>query len=628
MNQPPDETPASPGAPAARLAAWSEAVSRLDRALARVVRAAAAIGVAPPTGAEWYELLRHKLVPQLSGEPVVVAAVVGGTNLGKSALFNTLIGEPASGVSPLAAGTRHPVCVAPPDAAREEILSRLFEGFNLRPWRSSDDPLSTDEEDWLFWRVGRDAPPRLLTLDTPDIDSDVEVNWRRADRVRQAADVLVAVLTQQKYNDAAVKRFFRKAAEADKSVYVVFNQVDMAQDAAYWPLWLETFTTETHARPEGVFVVPYDRAAAAERRLATFDVGRDGRSPPRAASLRDELANLRFEAIKRRALAGAVAGVVDPARGARVYLDRVRAASGDFAAASRTLSAAGTARVSWPVIPSAVLVEQIRLWWDEHRKPWSRQVHGFYRKVGTTLAWPLRAAWRAGGGVANDPLATFQARERAAVIEAVERLIDELERLSTSGNETLRPRLAALLAGAARERLLERVRAAHAALPALNDSYREFLRRELDRWGAENPKVIAFLQSLDHVAALARPAITVMLAVSGGLVAGDVVGQVAAHAASQTATHVATEAAIAGGITVGGEAVVNVAGEGIQQAAARLFRRLQAGYAESRAAWLAEWLGREFLGGLIDELNTGGGLAETADFREAETALAALSRLV
>ena len=49
--------------------------------------------------------------------------------------------------------------------------------------------------------------PNLVILDTPDVDSDAPVNWQRADAVRQAADVLVAVLTQQKYNDAAVKQF-------------------------------------------------------------------------------------------------------------------------------------------------------------------------------------------------------------------------------------------------------------------------------------------------------------------------------------------------------------------------------------------------------------------------------------
>ena len=65
------------------------------------------------------------------------------------------------------------------------------------------------------------VPENLLLLDTPDIDSDAPVNWRRADTIRRTADVLIAVLTEQKYNDAAVKQFFRMAVEADKPVGVI-----------------------------------------------------------------------------------------------------------------------------------------------------------------------------------------------------------------------------------------------------------------------------------------------------------------------------------------------------------------------------------------------------------------------
>ena len=133
-------------------------------------------------------------------------------------------------------------------------------------------------------------PPRLLLLDTPDIDSDAPVNWQLADIIRQASDVLIAVLTQQKYNDAAVKQFFRKAAEADKPIIVLFNQVDLVADREYWPLWLDTFAEEDGARPELVYVVPYDRRATATLELPFYPVGATGRelSKP-AGSLRDDL---------------------------------------------------------------------------------------------------------------------------------------------------------------------------------------------------------------------------------------------------------------------------------------------------------------------------------------------------
>ena len=209
---------------------------------------------------------------------------------------------------------------------------------------------------------------------------------------------------------------------------------------------------------------------------------------------------------------------------------------------------------------------------------------------------------------------------------AVEKLLDELDRLAQVGNDTLRPRLRQLLGGHARATLLARVEAAHENLAAVDEDYRAFLRAELDAWRQSNPRAVRFLQSLDHAAALARPAITVGLFFTGLHFAGDLVGQAAAHAASTTAAHVATEAAIAGGITGGGEALVSGTSEGVRQAAGRLFGRLQSRYAQQRAGWLAEWLERELLGDLLADLRRGAEVPEGAAFQEVETALAVLAK--
>ena len=64
--------------------------------------------------------------------------------------------------------------------------------------------------------------------------------------------------------------------------------------------------------------------------------------------------------------------------------------------------------------------------------------------------------------------------------EEAEKLVDELDRLSQVGNDTLRPRLLTLLGGNARQQLVARVRRAHEGLPALDDDYRQFLTTELD----------------------------------------------------------------------------------------------------------------------------------------------------
>ncbi|MBL9123662.1 MAG: hypothetical protein JNG90_08520, partial [Planctomycetaceae bacterium] len=302
----------------------------------------------------------------------------------------------------------------------------------------------------------------------------------------------------------------------------------------------------------------------------------------------------------------------------------IRAASGQFRAAADALSTAEMARVQWPPLPAEVLVDEIRSWWDAQRSPWSRRVHGFYRTVGRTAAWPLRAAWDALSVPSPDAVETFQRQERGAIVLAVEKLIDELDRLGQIGNDMLRPRLAALLTGDARRELLERVQASHDQLPPVDDDYREFLRSELDAWGGQNPKAINFLRSLDHVAAIARPAITVSLAVSGWVLAGGLVHEAAVQAATHTATELATEAAVAGGITGGGEILLGTTGEGLRRAAARLFGRLQTRYAEQRAAWLAHWLERELLGQTLAELREGAELPGRSEFQAVQQALVLL----
>ncbi len=601
-------------------------IKRLDRSLTDLEPVAARVGVAAPQGREWFDLLQNKLLPQVDTDPLLVVGIVGGTNIGKSVIFNHLAGEVASTASPLAAGTKHPICLVPPGVDDPAVLGRLFEQFELRPWTTPDDPLGDSPEDRLFWRASERMPPRLLLLDAPDVDSDVEVNWERARAIRQAADVLLAVLTQQKYNDAAVKQFFRAAVEADKPIVVLFNQVDLYADREFWPQWLATFRTATGAEPELVYVIPYDREAVKELALPFYSVGPDGRELPKeGTSLRDEMASLHFDAIKIRTFRGALSRVLDDERGLGEYLGSIRRAAGEFSAAAGALSATEMARVAWPSLPAGVLVDEIRQWWNTGRAEWSRRIHGFYRKLGQGVTWPVRAAWGAMTGPRADPLTLFQHQEREAIVLAVQKMLDELDRLARVGNETLRPRLMRLLGGRARESLLEHVQQAHERLPAVDDDYRTFLQSELDAWRAGNPRVVRFLQSLDHAAAIARPAITISLAVSGFVLAGDLVGQAAVQVAGDTAGQIATEAAIAGGITGGGEAALSTAGEGIQQAAARLFTRLQSGYAKKRADWLAGWLEDELLGGLLSDLRSGAKVSECEAFRAVEQAARTLT---
>lgn len=610
-------------------ASWTGQIKRLHLALGALAVEARIVGVEPPLDEEWYELLLHCLLPQADAEPVLVVAVTGGTNLGKSAIFNQLAGETASRVSPLAARTKHPVCLTPAntnssDEPTGERLARIFEGFELRSWQSPDDAITECDQDLLFWRTSDNVPPRLLLLDTPDIDSSAEVNWRRADTIRRTADVLIAVLTEQKYNDASVKQFFRKAVEADKPIVVVFNQCDLKDDQIYWPQWLDTFVAETGAKPELVYVVPKDRTAAAELGLPFYSVGPDGKRPAtEARSLREDLAALHFDAIKIRTFRGAVGQILDRTNGAPAYLDRIRRASDEFALAATVLAQDRIAGGEWPSLPTPLVVEEIRTWWDEKRDTFSRRIHGFYRQATALVVRGVKAGWSKVAGTAVDPMAAFHLREREAIARTVEATFDLLQRLAEGGNDVLRPRLQMLLKGNARADLLLRLRAAYDKLPAVSNDFREFMREELDAQYRQNPRTVKFLHSLDNCLAIGRPAITVAMFISGLSWTGA--DQAIMHMATTGVTEVVKETVITTTLTGAGDVAIAGVGETLQQQAARVFTRLQAGYTRLRAHWLAEWLHRELLGILVEELRRGAAVRNSAAIRDVEAAITALS---
>ncbi|MGO9110792.1 MAG: GTPase, partial [Thermoguttaceae bacterium] len=129
-------------------------ITQLTRSIETLAQSARRVGARPPQGREWFDLLQRKLLPQLQGPPLLIVAIVGGTNIGKSVIFNLLAGEVASASSPLAAGTKHPVCLVPPGCDDPELLGRLFEHFELRAWQSADDPLDDAPADRIYWRMG------------------------------------------------------------------------------------------------------------------------------------------------------------------------------------------------------------------------------------------------------------------------------------------------------------------------------------------------------------------------------------------------------------------------------------------------------------------------------------------
>lgn len=589
----------------------AQSIVQLDQSLDQLRELARHCGVPSPEHQDWYALLKHKLIPQLLEKAFLIVAVMGGTNTGKSLIFNHLVGEAFSGVDHRASGTKHPVCLVPKTDGTESfesILGRHFDSFKLINWDNPEQALSESETHHLFWIEGRNVPERLLLLDTPDIDSDRQVNWDRARAVRHAADVLIAVLTEQKYNDAAVRKFFREAVEAQKPIIVVFNMFDLEGDVKHLPRWMEQFCEEIGGKPLSVLVSPHDKVKAESFQLPFFiveDFESENARIGESVDLGNILSDLHFDAIKSQTLIGALNVLNNPTNGVRAYLHSVESASKRFAEALRTLENVGETKIDWPGMPTFLLAEEIRAWWNDRRPGWSQNINDAYRSVGGYLTWPIKKAsqyvskqYLGRESAQNNPLADFQEREHAVVLEFAEKIIGQLEDLAETENPVLRRELLDLVGGENRAKLIDRAHSVLNSLEPVDADFRTALRKNLSDWAEQNPQAVGWIRSLDHIATVARPVITVSLFATGGWLGAEAVGQVVGGTFA----------------TVGGETVLHAGTEGAKYGTATLFQKIQRDFVFNRSRRFIESFQKELWKDVVDRLKTGAEVVQSDAF--------------
>jgi hypothetical protein len=609
----------------AALGELSGLVHRLAASLARLEIAARPLQLPPLAGREWFDLLQRKLLPQLTDGAYLIVAVVGGTNIGKSVVFNHIAGFRASASSPLASGTKHPVCLIPEGFAESHDLGAIFPSFELRKWSSGDEALLDIDANCLFWRSHERVPGNLVILDTPDVDSDAPINWQRADAVRQAADVLVAVLTQQKYNDAAVKQFFRKAATEDKAAIIVFNQVELPDDEEYWPVWLKTFCGETGLKPEYVYLAANNRKAAEAIALKfeERDWQVDGEAIPPATpstdpptdaknvSLSEVLSQLRFAEIKLRTLRGSLQFVLDDHNGAAAYLTEIRLQSRQFHdAASVFLRRSIVQNAEWPAPPNSLLIDNMWEWWRAHREAWTAGIHGFYARVGGALRTGLAVVRKQLGHVPVEPLEEYRRAEWAAIVRVLQQLYEQLQIITTLNNPLLTVRLNQLLSGTSCEALLARLQHEHDQFD-FHALVHELVSIEMEWLRTERQPLFELLRKVDGATAVFRPVFTIGFALGGGIGAD----QFLVGAATQSLMHVAVETSAAAVTTVAGEATVGAAAGLLGQAQATLLR-LHVKFKLRREVWMLDRLRQLLLGELLADLEGGALVSDSAEFQD------------
>ena len=589
-----------PQAESDAFAAWTGRIADVCACVAALEPLATDLGLPAAAASEWHGALFGKLRSQLDRGALVVAAVCGGTNTGKSLIANSLVGSVMSRSLPEAARTRHPVASLPRGAAATADLAALFPGFTAVRWTSDEDALDTSADDRLVWREDTTGgqPARLVIVDTPDIDGTLRDNWQRAELVRNAADVIVAVLTQQKYNDAAVRDFFTAAARADKTVLVVFNMVDWPAQRERIPGWLATFTAETGITPLAVYAAPHDFRAAAAGRIAFHplaELGSDAGSTAAVAELgpAERLAGCDFDRVKRQAVAGALRVVLDPATGVPAWLDAFEAAAGDWRATAGFLERESSGRVELPPAPREIVWNEIWSWLEPRRSTFDLAVSRVYRVAGSGVAWAARRVGLARS--AAERREDFSALELAALKKA---LTDFIARLDDACRRD--PRLAGLLG----DRLASGDRAAwyadlerrHAALPLVSEDYRRFVKTRLDQLAADKPQMVGWILTALNAGAVARPVITVGLAMAGAAV---VPAAAATAGGLTTLVHSVGDVVVGTAATLAGEGALGLTASGLRPVVEQLF----AGWSADRGRILAETLHDVVLGDRLDEID-------------------------
>jgi hypothetical protein len=156
--------------------------------------------------------------------PVVVIA--GGTNVGKSTIFNWVVGGSVASSSPLARHTK-----APTVFCHEADLGELRNGAFLPRYErltleTPNDAARELEGDGAYFLSAHtcDDVRGVVLVDSPDIDSTNLRNHAVADDLLYLADAVVFVATPEKYNDELCVSYLRQVAELGKQLTCVLNK--------------------------------------------------------------------------------------------------------------------------------------------------------------------------------------------------------------------------------------------------------------------------------------------------------------------------------------------------------------------------------------------------------------------
>ncbi|WP_238539980.1 GTPase domain-containing protein [Corallococcus macrosporus] len=174
------------------------------------------------------ERLRRDLLPRLGSAdaPLLLVAIAGPNNVGKSTLFNALVGASLSPARPEGGLTKQCLAAAHEETWTGPLKDFLTRRYDIVPVASGDvAPVDQSGPPGRLYLALSDAVPRgLLVMDTPDFDSVYRDNRERAEALLVTVDVLVFVVSRQTYQNAALVDFLRAAVGHGRPYLLVYNE--------------------------------------------------------------------------------------------------------------------------------------------------------------------------------------------------------------------------------------------------------------------------------------------------------------------------------------------------------------------------------------------------------------------
>src|SRR4051794_38834945 len=159
------------------------------------------------------------LLPRLRSMDAPLLMVVGGsTGAGKSTLVNSLVGAAVSRSGVLRPTTRAPVLVCNPADVR------WFEDDRVLPTMSRTTGRSAGPGG-LELAPSPNLPAGVALLDSPDIDSVVDLNRALARQLLAAADAWLFVTTAARYADAVPWELLQAARDRGTALSLVLDRV-------------------------------------------------------------------------------------------------------------------------------------------------------------------------------------------------------------------------------------------------------------------------------------------------------------------------------------------------------------------------------------------------------------------